>query len=533
MEHVRLPRLGVGDGRNLARHAAREEMQFSRVHLSRRPDQETLLGIGFPLTDLPEDLILVFDQRIPDQRLDALGDDDGNVPASSAQASVVVEQFKLRSPPSILPGPIDHLVRQVPVGHPRLGIAVQAQLAQLEVKLPVALARCRRDRLAAIDWHRLMGLRFLRRDGSCAAALRQGLATDERERDCDSTDELANPMHRRSVLRSAGATLACVARSSLDHPRIVVPPPGRAPAAIAAVFGGSVERARRFATASRARSPEILLAVEGPHGNYTHAAILSKYPGRTAMLLVTSPRTEFDRAVGADLVSLAVGRACELDALIVQSLVEPLRTHELSMFENGGLRPIGTLAYFERPRQRGLRLPDPPLPHGVTIRPYRPAERAGLLRLLEETYEDSLDCPGLSRMRPTQDILDGHMHTGRFEADDWLVMEVDGVPSGVALMSELPPEPRFDLVYFGLAKRARGRSLGSLLLDRSLARVADASVSLACDRANVPAMRLYQSRGFEVKLLRVAMVAQVAVPGAAGVPTGYPPGVDTGASSAR
>lgn len=249
------------------------------------------------------------------------------------------------------------------------------------------------------------------------------------------------------------------------------------------------------------------------------------------MLLVTSPRTGVDIGVGAALIRALLARAGAHDVLIVQALIEPLRTQEREMFELGGLTTLGTLAYFERPRtpvpqRSGV------FPQGATIRAHDPGERESLERLLEATYVDSLDCPGLSRMRPTRDILEGHIQTGRFNPRRWLILEVGGQPAGVSLLSEVPSARSDELVYFGLARWARGKGLAGILLDETLALAVDRPVTLACDRANLPAMLLYQSRGFVTRLLRTAMVAPVAPPEGA-IPTGYPLRVDISPSGSH
>ena len=115
-------------------------------------------------------------------------------------------------------------------------------------------------------------------------------------------------------------------------------------------------------------------------------------------------------------------------------------------------------------------------------------------------------------MRKTSDILDGHIRTGIVDPKKWLIAEVDGVPSGVSLMSEIPVSNCIEVVYFGLAPNARGRGVGGYLLDHALGIIQDGggqSVALACDELNHPAMRLYRSRGFALRLRRSALIGRV------------------------
>ncbi|MSR68807.1 MAG: GNAT family N-acetyltransferase [Phycisphaerales bacterium] len=296
------------------------------------------------------------------------------------------------------------------------------------------------------------------------------------------------------------------ARGSFE---IFAPPAARRSNAIAAVFGGSMQRAARYIDQEPRQGGELIFAIADSWGGFSHAALLTRSPGRTAMLHVTSPCNPGDQAVGTALVQRAITAAGRLDARVVQVLVEPEQESTREMFLNGGMRSIGTLAYLERPRSRDFAA-EPARPEGASTRPWCPTERALLERLLEETYIDSLDCPGLAKMRLTEEILDGHIHTGIIHPTSWSILEVNGIPCGVSLASEIPGAHCMELVYFGLAPAARGRGLGGYLLDcacRDGQRHGDFSMALACDERNISAMKLYKSRGFTQRLRRSALVA--------------------------
>lgn len=71
---------------------------------------------------------------------------------------------------------------------------------------------------------------------------------------------------------------------------------------------------------------------------------------------------------------------------------------------------------------------------------------------------------------------------------------------------------RVELAYLGLAKSARGKGLGAVLLDDALRRASTRPqrvVSLAVDERNEPALRLYRSRGFRTVVRRRAFARQV------------------------
>src|SRR5690606_2862219 len=134
---------------------------------------------------------------------------------------------------------------------------------------------------------------------------------------------------------------------------------------------------------------------------------------------------------------------------------------------------------------------------------------ADLLRVLEESYENTLDCPGLRGLRETRDILCGHQATGTFDPSLWTLLFERGAACGALLLNPVPHHRSIELVYLGLAPRARGRGCGKLLLQHGLALLASRDeriVSLAVDEQNAPALALYRSAGFTLSLRRIALV---------------------------
>ncbi len=319
---------------------------------------------------------------------------------------------------------------------------------------------------------------------------------------------------RMSVANNQVATLLAMNQFTCGSFEVISPADSSRSDAIAAVFGGSTQRASRHIGAGRLKDGELIFAVADARGGFSHGALLTRSPGRTAMLYVTPPRTRRDHTVGSALVERAIAAAGSLDVRVVQALVEPEDVGTLEMLLAGGMRSIGTLAYLERPHMRQPAT-EPLPPQGVSrivVRPWRPTEREPLERLLEATYIDSLDCPGLAAIRPSHEILDGHINTGIIHPDSWMILELDGVPCGVSLASEIPAAHCMELVYFGLAPAARGRGLGGYLLDcacNHVHRRGDISMVLACDERNGPAMRLYKTRGFSRHLQRTALIAVV------------------------
>ena len=236
------------------------------------------------------------------------------------------------------------------------------------------------------------------------------------------------------------------------------------------------------------------------------------------MVSVTAPRAAWEAQQWAPLARAAVERAASLDVDVVQALVDPAHRHTASLLELGGLRTIGTLAYLERPLSAPVPTSNGPSAHGIRIAAWDPSDRLLIERLLESSYIDTRDCPGLAQMRRTCDILDGHLATGEHDPSMWWIMRDADGPCGLALLSPVPSAQCVEVVYFGLAPRVRGRGLSRALLAHAIDALVgrrERTVALACDEGNAAALRLYRSFGFARRLSRTALVASTRIEQAA------------------
>ncbi len=236
------------------------------------------------------------------------------------------------------------------------------------------------------------------------------------------------------------------------------------------------------------------------------AALLSLNPGRTASLLI-SPLTSREQAAESTQLVRDMTRPALRDGAIdlIQYLGDPNDHLEISTLVDAGFITLAVLASMERPNTHHARPCDPPAEVELTSDPIPDDD---MIELLRATYEESLDCPGLSDLRRDRDILDGHRRGGNFDLRLWSVLKVGGRNAGVAIVNRTPGADCVEIAYFGLAKPARGRGLGGLLLDRALnlaGKQPERSVVLAVDERNEPALRLYASRGFRVIARRAAL----------------------------
>jgi ribosomal protein S18 acetylase RimI-like enzyme len=129
----------------------------------------------------------------------------------------------------------------------------------------------------------------------------------------------------------------------------------------------------------------------------------------------------------------------------------------------------------------------------------------GILR----SYRDSLDCPALSGLRDIEDIIAGHRATGEHVPEMWQLIVENDQPRGVVLLSRIPSSDAVELVYLGLAVEARGKGLGTVLMQQAMHLIVSdrrRGLTLAVDSQNEPALRLYFRHGMQRIAARVAMI---------------------------
>lgn len=236
--------------------------------------------------------------------------------------------------------------------------------------------------------------------------------------------------------------------------------------------------------------------------------------GGSAMLFISGP--DGPRS-GGHAERVAVIRDACLESgrrhgpLVAQALPEPDEAWAIRALIDAGFLRIGDLAYLRC--EIGGRTSIPPATGMQLINPQnveRGSEGRRLLaEALEASYTDTLDCPELCGMRSTDDVIDSHRASGRWDPDLWWILMERGAPRGCMLLSGTPGLDAIELVYLGLAPETRGRGLGRKLLElgtTSAALRGYGAMTCAVDLRNTPALRLYERSGFRAFSRRVALV---------------------------
>lgn len=300
---------------------------------------------------------------------------------------------------------------------------------------------------------------------------------------------LASPLDTRRVLRMALASA------------------GMSPADIELHVTGFMQ----FARSMNLDLSRQWVAMRG--GRIISACTCIESPGRTAMLFLPDSRAGCrELPVIQRLIEMAIEDACSRGIRLAQCLLDPDDLHTRRAVTQSSFCTIAELIYMELStasawaRSASTASTDG---DGITWLTYCASRHRDFKNLIAETYEGSLDCPGLSGLRDMEDVLAGHKAAGLFDESRWLMACHHGEAAGCILLGENPLRPTLEVVYMAVRPSARGKGLGGMLLQRGL-EVAYAAqfekVTLAVDSMNHPALNLYHRAGFRATLRRTALL---------------------------
>ena len=302
--------------------------------------------------------------------------------------------------------------------------------------------------------------------------------------------------------------------------RIVAVKAGQRQAALARLLGGrgrgagraQIDRFLQY-TEHRGIDLDTMWARLNDDETVAGTVLIVPNPGRTAMVFASAPAHRQDAEPLGELIAHAAKNLGDLEVDLAQALLDPAEQIARAAFRAGGFHDLAHLSYLERSLPRRSAAKPPVLPPGITLRAYAPElDEEILSHILDASYEETLDCPGLRGLRRTTDVIAGHQEVGQFDPGLWTLLFDDAHPVGALLLNIAPDERTAELVYVGLAPEARGRGFGTMLLEHGLHQLASSSASmitLAVDEANTPAVALYERFGFRRAARRMALICSV------------------------
>ena len=219
-------------------------------------------------------------------------------------------------------------------------------------------------------------------------------------------------------------------------------------------------------------------------------------PGRTAVATRPALVAEEETPLAQQLLERAVSHLATQHVQLVQALAERDRGPEAELWTAAGFQHAADLLYLMSPASA---FPDAPPAASLTFTPYSPEHHQRLVRVVEQTYVDSLDCPALDAARQVDDVLAGYRAIGSFDPARWLMASDATGDVGCVLLADYPAGNEWELVYLGVVPEARGRGFGLAMTRHAewLARCAGRErLVVAVDAANAPALDVYAKAGF-------------------------------------
>jgi len=291
--------------------------------------------------------------------------------------------------------------------------------------------------------------------------------------------------------------------------RIEPVPTRKRPWAMRFLLAGSCGDA---AAAAQGRNFEKYVSARGPYspalwwarlGRQCQAvAMVVESAGRTGMLLhcpVAAPGVEAEAL--RSLVRIISHKALEGGLSLVQAIVRPDARDEAAILTSAGYSLLVELICMQRDlaslRREGRR--DLEFHGALTWRSYDRFDEEELARVIESTYEGSLDCPALAGVRRIEDVLAAHKASGVFTPQSWWIVDLDGIACGCILVNDVRASSKVEIVYVGVCPHARGRGLGRVMLDRAARearRRGRSAMTLAVGNTNTYAIRAYEIAGF-------------------------------------
>lgn len=252
-------------------------------------------------------------------------------------------------------------------------------------------------------------------------------------------------------------------------------------------------------------------------GNPVGAVWAQIQPGNVTSLWPPGLASSEPAATAAALVDLAVSKAAQAGARLVQSLLETTAKSSAQCLLQCGFKKTTDLLYLVSPLAK---LPDSKPSSELVFEPLDTVAATDpklirLAKIIQRTYEGTKDCPAVQGVRSADEVLTSYRGVGEFDPSRWFIVCDPNTNHdiGCLLLTEYRQVQNWELVYMGIVPEVRGRHLGLEIVRQAqwLAREANRReeiktaensaiqrVVVAVDAANTPAVAMYLAANFEV-----------------------------------
>lgn len=267
----------------------------------------------------------------------------------------------------------------------------------------------------------------------------------------------------------------------------------------------------------RQPTPDRRIWVAQRAGRLVAAQLCQALAGNTWLVLPPRWLPEEPPSTGVALLHAALAAARTSGACLAQTLLPADSGVDADGLRAAGFQHATDLYYLGC---QSVSFPQQAPATELTFEPLHsaPADTTGqyerLRRLVDATYEGTLDCPLLNGIRGTDDVLASYQQVGQFAPSRWLIVrhktaETEPADIGCLLLAEHaatgqvvgPPSAHWELVYMGLVPAARGRGWGVQIARQAqwLTHAAGRdTLLLAVDAANTHALAMYAAADFSI-----------------------------------
>ena len=246
-------------------------------------------------------------------------------------------------------------------------------------------------------------------------------------------------------------------------------------------------------------------------GNNTlSAGLIVPCQGKAGMLFLNPLRSNSDSAYASQLIRYLYQQVDPKDINLLQTLLEPRQDLEQKAFQDAEFKPLAKLLYMQRRSKPDDQLTELDFSdQNIELLNWSQANKAHFERAILKSYEATLDCPALVGLRHIDDIIEGHMATGKFDPQLWLALHQNNEPVGVLLLAKLPEQDSLEIVYLGVSDNWRGNSIAKKLVSHAIGLCKQhklAHLILAVDEINSPAIGLYRGMDFLPSVRKHALI---------------------------
>jgi ribosomal protein S18 acetylase RimI-like enzyme len=233
-------------------------------------------------------------------------------------------------------------------------------------------------------------------------------------------------------------------------------------------------------------------------GKIQGALFCQSVAGASGLLWPPQTQPENNRTIEDQLIDHACRMMANQGAKLVQSLLSQEESLLSESLERNGFTHITQLWYMRHDMEFSpelFREPDQ-----LEYQTFASCDRNQFQETLLRTYESTQDCPEVNGVREIEEVIAGHKSQGRHDPETWWLASHHGRPIGVLLLGEMPDVKSWELMYLGVAPKARGQGFGRDLARKAFweARTLEApQLTLSVDARNRPALSLYKKTGFE------------------------------------